>query len=154
MKVADDLQAFLGSDLPVPVLKLAVEKCRLSVEDAIDMLINEEKLADLMDEVSRREEELSPPIVIAEKQDSIQDIEEETKLNLIISNKSEYFELLFELLNLDINDITNAAWALLVQVPVNKKLMTSIKELEVHPGETTPRWDEIIETNSMYRMLY
>jgi hypothetical protein len=48
---------------------------------------------------------------------------EEAKLNLIISNRSEYFDLLFELLNLGINEITNAAWNLLVQIPVNKKLL-------------------------------
>ena len=39
---------------------------------------------------------------------------EEAKLNLIIANRTEYFELLFELLNLGINEITNAAWNLLV----------------------------------------
>ncbi len=39
---------------------------------------------------------------------------EDAKLNLIISNRVEYFELLFELLNLGINEITNAAWRLLV----------------------------------------
>lgn len=39
---------------------------------------------------------------------------EDAKLNLIISNRAEYFDLLFELLNLGINEITNAAWNLLV----------------------------------------
>lgn len=48
---------------------------------------------------------------------------EEQKLNLIISNRSEYFDLLFELLNLGINEITNAAWNLLIQIPVNKTLL-------------------------------
>ena len=47
---------------------------------------------------------------------------EEAKLNLIISNRAEYFDLLFELLNLGINEITIAAWNLLVQIPVNKHL--------------------------------
>jgi hypothetical protein len=41
-------------------------------------------------------------------------IQQESKLNLIISNRSEYFDLLFELLNLGITEITNAAWNLLV----------------------------------------
>lgn len=48
---------------------------------------------------------------------------EEAKLNLIISNRSEYFDLLFELLNLGINEITTASWNLLVQIPVNKQLL-------------------------------
>ena len=48
---------------------------------------------------------------------------EEAKLNLIISNRAEYFDLLFELLNLGIIEITNAAWNLLIQIPVNKNLL-------------------------------
>jgi hypothetical protein len=45
----------------------------------------------------------------AEKQNHLQEI----KLNEIISNRSECFDLLFDLLNLGIPDITQASWALL-----------------------------------------
>jgi len=38
----------------------------------------------------------------------------EEKLNLIISNKAEYFDLLFDLLNLGIGEITAAVWNLLM----------------------------------------
>jgi len=41
-------------------------------------------------------------------------VHEEAKLNLIISNRAEYFDLLFELLNLGVQEITSAAWNLLV----------------------------------------
>ena len=50
-------------------------------------------------------------------------VEQESKLNLIISNRKDHFELLFELLNLGINEVTNAAWNLLIQIPVNKELL-------------------------------
>lgn len=43
----------------------------------------------------------------------------EDKLNLIVSNKAEYFDLLFELLNLGVPDITQAVWKLMMQVPIN-----------------------------------
>jgi hypothetical protein len=56
------------------------------------------------------------------KDEGVKEVEE-SKLNLIISNRTEYFELLFELLNLGITEITNAAWSLLVQIPVNKTLL-------------------------------
>lgn len=56
---------------------------------------------------------------------------EEAKLNLIIANRAEYFDLLFELLNLGINEITNAAWNLLIQIPVNKQLLNHIRNLSV-----------------------
>ena len=44
---------------------------------------------------------------------------QEDKLNVIISNKAEYFDLLFDLLNLGNSEITSAVWSLLMQVPVN-----------------------------------
>lgn len=43
-----------------------------------------------------------------------ENIKEEAKINLIISNRTEYFELLFELLNLGINEITTVTWNLLI----------------------------------------
>lgn len=36
------------------------------------------------------------------------------KLNLIVSNRAEYFDLLFELLNLGVPDITQAVWKLMM----------------------------------------
>jgi len=44
------------------------------------------------------------------------------RLDKTISNNEEYFDLLFDLLNLGINDVTTAVWNLLVAIPVNKKL--------------------------------
>lgn len=36
-----------------------------------------------------------------------------------MSNKAEYFDLLFELLNLGVPEITQAVWKLMMQVPIN-----------------------------------
>ena len=63
-------------------------------------------------------------MVIANEQNQAQgDADEdqlfEDKLNLIVSNKAEYFDLLFELLNLGVPDITQAVWKLMMQVPIN-----------------------------------
>ena len=41
----------------------------------------------------------------------------------MISNRTECFDLLFGLLNLGLPDITEAAWTLLTQVPVNQILL-------------------------------
>lgn len=63
-------------------------------------------------------------MVIANEQnqaqgDADEDLLFEDKLNLIVSNKAEYFDLLFELLNLGVPDITQAVWKLMMQVPIN-----------------------------------
>ena len=54
----------------------------------------------------------------------------ENKLNLIVSNKAEYFDLLFELLNLGAPEITQAVWKLMMQVPINQKLFNSMRSLQ------------------------
>jgi hypothetical protein len=40
----------------------------------------------------------------------------------MLSNDSEYFDLLFDLLNLGQAEVTEAVWNLLIQIPVNKAL--------------------------------
>ena len=55
-------------------------------------------------------------IINTEKAD---EAEIEERLSVIISNNAEYFDLLFDLLNLGNGEITSAVWNLLMQVPVN-----------------------------------
>lgn len=86
----------------------------------------------------------------------------EDKLNLIVSNKAEYFDLLFELLNLGVPDITQAVWKLMMQVPINQKLFNSMRSLQTIQAaqvdsivEAEARgWQAIIDPNSPYKMLY
>lgn len=82
---------------------------------------------------------------------------EESKLNLIISNRKEHFELLFDLLNLGINEITTAAWNLLIQIPVNKQLLNQIRTLKVVSVDVpnkTNLWCQIVDPQNVYKMLY
>ena len=51
------------------------------------------------------------------------------KLMTILGNKSEYFDLLFDLLNLGVADITSAVWNLLMQIPVNQNLLEKMKAI-------------------------
>lgn len=113
------------------VYKLALQKCNMNAEEAVCMLTDEMQVNDLQDEVRRQEEATqNNNIVMIDDVKEEQPIEE-AKLNLIISNRAEYFDLLFELLNLGINEITNTAWNLLVQIPVNKTLLHQIRTLSI-----------------------
>lgn len=87
------------------------------------MIIDPDKINDLQDEVRKTEEANSNNNIVLIEEAKDDNPNEEPKLNIIISNRSEYFDLLFELLNLGINEITNAAWNLLIQIPVNKNLL-------------------------------
>ena len=53
------------------------------------------------------------------KEDEMLQEQEEIKLSEMISNRGECFDLLINLLNLGISEITQASWSLLSQVPVN-----------------------------------
>ena len=121
MGLVSNLKEF-GFQLPDAILKLAIKKCNMNLEEALFMLTEEEKVNDLQTELRKIEENNSNQIVLIEQSKEKDDPskQEEAKLNLIISNRSEYFELLFELLNLGIYEITNASWNLLIQIPVNK----------------------------------
>ena len=84
----------------------------------------------------------------------------EKKLNEMISNRSECFDLLFDLLNLGVPDITEASWSLLTQVPVNQQLLSKIRLLNGtdREGEGQPmsqsEWSKIIDPNGIHKMLY
>lgn len=87
------------------------------------MITDENAINDLQEEVRKNEEANANNNIVMIEESKEEEYSQESKLNLIISNRSEYFDLLFELLNLGITEITNAAWNLLVQIPVNKKLL-------------------------------
>lgn len=113
----EQIAIFLGDmDIPKEVLKLAIQKCNMDVEATVIMITDEERINDLQEEIRRNEEANANNniVMIEEEKAGEESPSEDSKLNLIISNRSEYFDLLFELLNLNINEITNAAWNLLI----------------------------------------
>ena len=78
------------------------------------------------------------------------------RLDKTISNNEEYFDLLFDLLNLGISNVTTAVWNLLVAIPVNKKLYQTIRNLNDVKKEEDQYtgWNHIIDPSSTYKMLY
>lgn len=129
-EVVNNLKAFMEDiELPDAVLKLAAKKCNLDINEVMMMVLDEEKVSDLQEEVRRNEEASTNNNIILIEESKEDGVVEDAKINLIISNKAEYFDLLFELLNLGINEITNAAWNLLIQIPVNKTLLNQIRTL-------------------------
>ncbi len=114
-EVVNQLKEFMCDiELPDSVLKLAAKKCNLDLNEIMMMILDEEKVSDLQEEVRRNEEASTNNNIMLIEETKDEGPSEEAKINLIISNKAEYFDLLFELLNLGINEITNAAWNLLI----------------------------------------
>ena len=136
----DELKIFLGdTDASDEVIGLALKKCSLNLEEAIGMVITEESIADLQAELIKEQDvqQENNLMVIAKDMPKPNDGDDENemelledKLNLIVSNKAEYFDLLFELLNLGVPEITQAVWKLMMQVPINQKLFNNMRSLE------------------------
>ena len=75
----------------------------------------------------------------------------------MISNRTECFDLLFDLLNLGVPDITNSSWTLLTQIPVNQQLLSKIRLNDSEGlGDQMSQieWSKIIDPNGIHKMLY
>ena len=94
------------------------------------MLTVDDQIIELEEELSKKRQEENHFAILEDKKEE-GDKDEESKLNLKISNRAEYFDILFELLNLGINEITIASWNLLLQIPVNRNLLNSIRNLSI-----------------------
>jgi hypothetical protein len=176
------LRAFLG-ELPCSeeVAKLALKKCKLNLEEALCMLTNPDQVGDLEEEVRREQEAAehmqlmtNQKLNLAEDPNDKDGVDEngeqipppEKKLNDMISNRSECFDLLFDLLNLGVPDITQASWSLLTQVPVNQQLFRKIRllkedsQVKIAGSDTAIgpmsqiEWSKIIDPNGIHKMLY
>lgn len=151
----ETIRAF-GIECEDEVIKLALKKNQLKIEETILMLTSD-AVENLRKEVADMEEQNTfVPIITKEekeedKKNEEDEKEEESKLNLILSNKSEYFDLLFDLLNLGVNEINIQAWNLLTQIPVNKKLYSNIKKLDISKKED---WNALMDPLNMYKLLY
>ena len=61
------LQEFLGGfDLPEPIIKLALKKCNLKVEEAIIMITDEDQVNDLQEEFRKQEEQKQEMAILIE----------------------------------------------------------------------------------------
>ena len=153
----NNLRCF-GIDLDDEVIKLALKKNNNNMEEAL-LLLTSNAVDNLKIEVAEQEEQKAYiPIISKEEKKEIKGEiveedkeEEESKLNLILANKSEYFDLLFDLLNLGVNEINIQAWNLLTQIPVNKKLYSNIMKLNINKKED---WNALMDSQNMYKLLY
>ena len=114
------------------VIVAALKRCGWLVEDASELLTSEDSLADL-----QREAQKAAPAVPATQQ----------RLSQVLSNKKEYFDLLFRLLGTGNNLLSSKIWKLLTLLPVNTDLYESIKSFHSD-------WNELLNPHCFYKLLY
>lgn len=77
---------------------------------------------------------------------AVEAVEEIPPSKFLFDNQA-YFDLLFELLNHD-NIDRDRVWEILMELPTNPIIEQTLKTLR------SPNWDELINSRSLYKMLY
>lgn len=82
---------------------------------------------------------------------------EEISPSLFLSNNQEYFDQLFDLLNVA-NIDKSKVWDILCQLPTNQRILETFKTLKgdssLNKSDNKPNWDELLNPNFLYKMLY
>lgn len=121
------------------LLILALKKAGGSVQEAVEILFDEESKAKLLENMT----EIEPVEPVKYK------ITEDSTLSMIISNTQEYFNLLFELFELGNTTINIQIWTLLNKIPVNQEMYDNIKNLKIEND-----WNSLLDSTYMYKLLY
>jgi len=70
----------------------------------------------------------------------------------ILSSSNQYFNLLFQSLNLE-DIVAEKIWKLLQRLPTNPELSKGLVSLDV-VNTPNPNWDSLLDSKSVYKLLY
>lgn len=102
------------------LLSLALQSTGGSINDAVDLLLDEESKQKLL----KKLHETTKPAKLKHV--------ESYRLSNVLSNTNEYFTLLFELFELGHSGVNTQIWTLLNKIPVNQEKHDDIKLLNIN----------------------
>lgn len=115
------------------VVLAALKRTMWNMEEAVEMLMSEEVLAEIEKELKNSEQ--------PEK------LEAKNRLSQVLSDNREHFDLLFQLLSLANNAVSAKVWKLLTQIPINNDIHESLRSF-------SEGWEELLDQNCLYKLLY
>ncbi len=107
---------------------------------------------DLREQFQEEEEERRRQFVqeISGKDNPNHEIDEDdSKMAVALANR--YFQAVFELLNLNVPEVSAQVWKLLNLIPTNTKMFTAIRDVQY---AETPDWEGLLDSRSLYKLLY
>lgn len=116
------------------LLITALEKCSNKLEDAVNLLVNEEFVANFESKQQSNNKNLP--------------INEIQNISAILSNTQNYFSLLFSLFDLKNDQISNCVWKLLKKIPINSLIFNTLQNLD------NITWTSILSPNCSHKLLY
>ncbi|ELR25257.1 uncharacterized protein ACA1_290210 [Acanthamoeba castellanii str. Neff] len=126
---------------------LAMEKNYYNMDLALSALMEDSTKDKLMAEAAKFETEAAQAEEVeAQMAAAVEAVEEIPPSKFLFDNQA-YFDLLFELLNHD-NIDRDRVWEILMELPTNPIIEQTLKTLR------SPNWDELINSRSLYKMLY
>ena len=77
--------------------------------------------------------------------------QDDSKMSVMLANRTEYFHLIFELLNLNFPEVSAPVWKLLNLIPTNTQMFEALRQVQ---HAESPDWEALLDSNSMYKLLY
>jgi len=115
------------------VVLAALKRTMWNMEEAVEMLMNDEILAEIEKELRNSEQ--------PEKSEA------NNRLSQVLSDNRDHFDLLFQLLSLGNNTVSAKVWKLLTQIPINKDIHESLRSF-------SEGWEDLLDQNCLYKLLY
>ena len=72
-------------------------------------------------------------------------------MSLMIANRDQNFNMIFDLLNLNVAEISVPVWKLINLIPVNRLKLDQMRQLQY---QENPDWEQILDSKSMFKLLY
>ena len=142
-------------DLDAPLLKFVLKKKNYNTEDVAGALL------DPTNTVTFREEMEQAEILEAQKNansnngnQSSGQKGEQRSLSGMITNRSEYFGLFFQILKLPNAELQNKVWNLLSNLPLNAGLYNHIRSIFEENPTYEIRWEDILDNDNPAKLLY
>lgn len=124
------------------ILKAALKKAKYDLNQAILLVTDEYSLTELEQEVK-----------LAENAQLVQAVNKHAdNLSEMLANNNEYFMLLYNLLLAGTPDIVKKVWDLIMDIPINEKMQSSIISIKDSNGEQG--WKTVFELDSPYKLAY
>lgn len=116
------------------LLITALENCNNKLEDAVNMLVND----DFVSNFELKQESNNKNLPVKEAQN----------ISAILSNTQNYFSLLFSLFDLKSDPISNQVWKLLKKIPINSSIFSTLQNLN------NIEWASVLSPTCSHKLLY
>jgi hypothetical protein len=139
-----------------PGAYVALRKADWDLSNAAALLSDEYQTKEIIAEAEKLLQEEQEALT-KEKTSGVDETEVKRLPSYLLSHNQQYFNLLFELLNLNSDVISARVWTLLLAIPTSTAKLDSLYSVgpeSVDDKSKAPDWKSLFDEKSAYKMLY